>query len=81
MVRAQYTVENSNLFLILPISFNSTKYIVEYTDNGDACISYGVLKLSSIKIEVFNYGTDSKNRNTIISNSHWCIGDMLALGF
>ena len=53
-----YTIKNSMFYLSLPISFISTKYIVEITDSaeysGSACCPYGVFLASTNTIIVFN---------------------------
>ena len=74
MIIPNYTIKNSKFYLSLPISFISTKYIVEITDSaqysGSACCSYGVLKVSTNTIIVFN----TENRQDYK-------GYVLALGF
>lgn len=77
-----YTVENSKLYLILPISFISTKYIIEITDGADpdksSCISYGARAVSNNKIIVFNV---SFNNGTTVNNVPSTKGFVLTLGF
>ncbi len=73
-----YTVENSNLYVNLPISFNTSKYIVEVTDVADACATFGASVISKNKIQVFNTGF---NNGVIMKfNTPDFGGHLLALG-
>lgn len=44
-----YTVENSALYVYLPISFKSPHYIIQITDGSVGCIIYGATDISASK--------------------------------
>ena len=62
MYNYNYTVEESKLFIILPISFKSTNYIVEMTDIGQRYHSYSVYRISTNKIQVYNINIDGSTK-------------------
>ena len=47
-----YTVEDSKLYIILPVSFNNTNYIVELTANSKGVFVCGTRIISANKIIV-----------------------------
>ena len=76
-----YTIEDSNLYLNFPISFNSENFIIEMLDAGNACATYGSARISNSTIQVYNVGfrfTDGSVES--INNAHYA-GYVLALGF
>ena len=76
-----YTVENSNLYLNFPISFNSIHYIVEMLDTGGACTTYAAVRISSNKIKVNNIGFNNTNGDVEYLNCDKYKGQVLVLGF
>ena len=61
MYKPHYTVENDKLFILLPISFKASDYIIEITDsasdNGSACAVFGVKPVTNNKILLFSIVT------------------------
>ena len=76
-----YTVENFELYLILPVSFNTTFFLTEIQDGGAACTTYGVHIISKNKIRVFNIGYDRNTGAVQKINSPDYTGFILFLGF
>ncbi len=79
IVNCKYSVENSALYLNLPISFNSFNYIIEMTDMGGACASFGAEKISTSKFRVHNVGFSGKAISEIETSGYG--GYVLALGW
>ena len=73
--------ENSKLYITLPISFNSRNYIVEMSDAGSACSTYGAYIVSTNKFQVFNIGFDISNKTISVVNEPGLGGYVLSLGF
>ena len=69
-----YTVENSALYVILPISYAGS-YIAELTDAGLSCITYGISIISSNKFRV--YSRDKYNTENL---EDWH-GHLITIGF
>lgn len=75
-----YIVENSNLYLNFPISFNKTNYITEILDLDLACVSYGVKIISTNKIQIYNIGWNTDGSLDLRNSTNYG-GQLLALGF
>lgn len=78
MISYEYTIEESKLYIILPISFKTTNYIIEMTDRGQRYYSYSVSRVSTNKIQVFNINIDGSTKEY---NYAVHMGYVLALGF
>ena len=72
-----YIVEESKLYIILPLSFKTTNYIIEMTDRGQRYYSYSVSNVSTNKIQVFNINIDGPTKEY---NYEVHIGYVLTLG-
>ena len=73
-----YIVEESTLYIILPLSFKTTNYIIEMTDRGQRYYSYSVSRVSTNKIQVFNINIDGPSKEY---NYEVHTGFVLTLGF
>ena len=82
MYKPKYTVENKNLFTLLPISFKASDYIIEITDSasdrGSACARYGVKPVTNNKILIFSIASSPSGFEY---NRPDYTGYVLALGF
>ena len=71
-----YTVENSILHVILPISYSyAGSYVAVMTDGGDLCVTYGISIISRNKFKVYN--KDMYN----IENVEGWHGHIITIGF
>lgn len=77
--KQNYIVEDSNIYINLPISFTKTPYIVEINDGGGACASFGANTISASKIQIFNVGFNGKSINEF--NTPGYGGFLFAIGF
>ena len=73
--------ENSKLYITLPISFNSRNYIVEMSDGGNACSTYGAYIVSTNKFQVFNIGFNISSKTISVVNDPGLGAYVLSLGF
>ena len=86
MLAYNYTVENSKLYVFLPISFSSSNYCIELTDFSDAegnsaCTSFGAKPISNNKIAVCNLAIDKSTGVPKAIDDQNYRGYMFAVGF
>ena len=86
MLNYNYTVENSKLYIILPISFSRTNYCIELSDTMDkdddsACTSYGAKPISNNKIAVCNLAINKSNGFPNVINDQNYKGNIFVIGF
>jgi hypothetical protein len=55
-----YTIEDSKLYIALPISFTKTILVIHMTDGGNARAAFGARILSTNKFQAFNIGWGPK---------------------
>ena len=86
MLAYRYTVENSKLYVILPISFSSTNYCIALTDfldeeGNSACSSFGAQPISNNKSAGCNLAIDKSTGVPKAIDDQNYRGYMFAVGF
>lgn len=77
--KSSSVIDNFDIYVTLPVSFNRNNYKIEITDSGKGCISYGASIVNNNKFKLFNIWF--KNEDIGGFNTITCAGYVLTLGF